>query len=118
MMAGASAVSASWLIYLIALLVEFFVASAGAKAVLIMPIILPLADMVGVTRQVAVLAYCFGDGFSNMAYPTNPVLLITLGLASISYTKWLRWTIPLWLGVAVITLISLWIGVAVHYGPF
>jgi uncharacterized ion transporter superfamily protein YfcC len=118
LLAGASAVSASWMIYLMALLVEFFVASAGAKAVLIMPILLPIADMVGVTRQVAVLAYCFGDGFSNMAYPTNPVLLITLGLASISYPKWLRWTAPLWVGVAVITLISLWIGVAIHYGPF
>ena len=118
MMTGASAVSASWMIYLMALLVEFFVASAGAKAVLIMPILLPIADMIGVTRQVAVLAYCFGDGFSNMAYPTNPVLLITLGLASISYPKWLRWTAPLWVGVAVITLIALWIGVTLHYGPF
>jgi len=118
MLAGASAVSASWLIYLMALVVEFFVASAGAKAVLIMPILLPIADMVGVTRQVAVLAYCFGDGFSNMAYPTNPVLLIVLGLASISYPKWLRWTAPLWAGVAIITLISLWIGVTIHYGPF
>lgn len=118
MVAGAGAVTASWLIYLLALLVEFFVASAGAKALLIMPILLPIADMVGVTRQVAVLAYCFGDGFSNMAYPTNPVLLITLGLASISYAKWMRWTILLWAGVMVITLASLWIGVLIHLGPF
>ena len=118
MMSGAGAVSSAWLIYLLALLVEFFVASSGAKAVLIMPILLPIADMVGITRQVAVLAYCFGDGFSNMAYPTNPVLLITLGLASISYTKWIRWTALIWIGVAVITLIALWIGVAIHLGPF
>ncbi|MCE1254972.1 MAG: hypothetical protein LWX83_15675, partial [Anaerolineae bacterium] len=114
LMAGAGAVTASWMIYALALLVEFFVASAGAKAVLI----LPIADMVGVTRQVAVLAYCFGDGFSNMAYPTNPVLLITLGLASISYSKWLRWTAPIWAAVIIITLVSLAIGVGVHYGPF
>jgi uncharacterized ion transporter superfamily protein YfcC len=118
LLAGTSAVTASWMVYLMALVVEFFVASAGAKAVLIMPILLPIADMVGVTRQVAVLAYCFGDGFSNMLYPTNPVLLITLGLASISYPKWLRWTAVLWAGVVVVTLLALWIGVAIHYGPF
>ena len=117
-LSGTNTVVASWMVFLIALLVEFFVASAGAKAILIMPIILPVADIIGVTRQIAVLAYCFGDGFSNMAYPTNPVLLITLGLASIGYPKWLRWTAPLWAGVMVITLASLWIANLVHLGPF
>jgi uncharacterized ion transporter superfamily protein YfcC len=57
--------------------VEFFIASGSAKAFLIMPIVLPMADLVGVTRQTAVLAYIFGDGFSNLAYPTNPLLLIS-----------------------------------------
>ena len=59
------------IIFVLALLIEFFIGSAGAKAALMMPILLPLADLVGVTRQLTVLAYCFGDGFSNMAYPTN-----------------------------------------------
>jgi uncharacterized ion transporter superfamily protein YfcC len=105
-------------IYLMALAIEFFIASGSAKAFLMMPILLPLADLVGVTRQVAVTAYCFGDGFSNLAYPTNPVLLIGLGLTVVSYPKWLRWTLPLWIWVVLITVAFLGIGVAINYGPF
>ncbi len=103
------------LMYALALFMELFVASAGAKAVLIMPILIPLADLIGVTRQTLVTAYCFGDGFSNLAYPTNPVLLITLGLAMISYPKWLRWTLKLWLWIVLVTVFFLWIAVIIHY---
>jgi uncharacterized ion transporter superfamily protein YfcC len=106
------------IIYLLALLIEFFVASGSAKAFLMMPILLPLADLIGVTRQTTVLAYCFGDGFSNLAYPTNPVLLICLGLTVVSYPKWLRWTAKLWLWVVLATVAFLGIAVAIHYGPF
>ena len=115
---GASPFVSAVLIYLLALLIEFFVASGSAKAFLMMPILLPLADLVGVTRQITVTAYCFGDGFSNMIYPTNPVLLIALGLTVVSYPKWLRWTLPLWGLVLVITLAFLGIAVALGYGPF
>ena len=83
-----------------------------------MPIVLPLADLIGVTRQTAVLAYIFGDGFSNLAYPTNPVLLISLGLTVVSYPKWLRWTAKLWLWVILATVAFLGIAVAIGFGPF
>jgi uncharacterized ion transporter superfamily protein YfcC len=116
--AGTSPFVSAVLIYFLALLIEFFVASGSAKAFLMMPILLPLADLVGVTRQITVTAYCFGDGFSNMMYPTNPVLLIVLGLTVISYPKWLRWTLPLWGIVLLITLGFLALGVAIGYGPF
>ena len=114
----ASPMFAVMIIYVLALFIELFIGSAGAKAVLMMPILLPLADLVGVNRQVTVLAYCFGDGFSNMAYPTNPVLLISLGLAAISYGKWIKWTLKLWLIVIPISVFFLWLGVIVRYGPF
>lgn len=106
------------LIYFLALLIEFFVASGSAKAFLLMPILIPLGDLVGVTRQVVVTAYCFGDGFSNLAYPTNPVLLISLGLTVVSYPTWIRWTARLWLWILLVTCIFLAIGVATNYGPF
>jgi uncharacterized ion transporter superfamily protein YfcC len=115
---GANPFISAVLIYLLALLIEFFVASGSAKAFLMMPILLPLADLVGVTRQVTVTAYCFGDGFSNMIYPTNPVLLIVLGLTVVGYPKWLRWTLPLWGVIVLITLAFLALGVAIGYGPF
>jgi hypothetical protein len=95
---------AAVVVYVLALGIEFFIASGSAKAFLMMPIVLPLADIIGVTRQTAVLAYIFGDGFSNLAYPTNPVLLISLGLTVVSYPKWLRWTAKLWLWVILATV--------------
>ncbi len=115
---NATPMTATLLIYVLALLIEFFIGSAGAKAVLLMPILLPLADLVGVTRQLTVTAYCFGDGFSNLAYPTNPVLLITLGLASVGYAKWMRFTWKLWLLVIPVTLFFLWLGNLIQLGPF
>ncbi|MGB9673790.1 MAG: YfcC family protein, partial [Anaerolineales bacterium] len=108
---------AALIVYFLALLIEFFVASGSAKAFLMMPILLPLADLIGVTRQTTVLAYCFGDGFSNLAYPTNPVLLISLGLTMVSYSKWMRWTAKLWLWVVLATILFLGIAVGIHYGP-
>jgi uncharacterized ion transporter superfamily protein YfcC len=105
-------------VYGLALGIEFFIASGSAKAFLMMPIVLPLADLIGVTRQTAVLAYIFGDGFSNLAYPTNPVLLISLGLTVVSYPKWLRWTAKLWLWVILATIALLGIAVAIKLGPF
>jgi uncharacterized ion transporter superfamily protein YfcC len=109
---------AAVVVYLLALGIEFFIASGSAKAFLMMPIVLPLADLIGVTRQTAVLAYIFGDGFSNLAYPTNPVLLISLGLTVVSYPKWIRWTAGLWLCVILVTVVFLGIAVAIHFGPF
>lgn len=106
------------LVYLLTLVIEFFVSSGSAKAFLLMPILIPLADLVGLTRQVTVTAYTFGDGFSNLAYPTNPVLLICLGLSAVSFPKWLRWSFGLWGWVFLASVIFLLIGVAIEYGPF
>ncbi len=105
-------------VYLVTLLIEFFVASASAKAFLLMPILIPLAGLIGLTRQTAVLAYCFGDGFSNLAYPTNPVLLISLGLAAVPYAKWIRWTAGLWALIAALSLAFLALAAVIGYGPF
>jgi uncharacterized ion transporter superfamily protein YfcC len=109
---------AALVVYALALGIEFFIASGSAKAFLMIPIIMPLADLIGVTRQTAVLAYIFGDGFSNLAYPTNPVLLICLGLTVVSYPKWIRWTAQLWLWVMLATVAFLGIAVAINFGPF
>ncbi|MBN1953704.1 MAG: YfcC family protein [Anaerolineae bacterium] len=116
--ANASPFLAALMVYVLALAIEFFIGSGSAKAFLMMPILVPLADLVGVTRQVTVTAYCFGDGFSNMAYPTSPVLLICLGLTVVTYAKWMRWTLKLWLWVLLLTVIFLGLAVAIGYGPF
>lgn len=79
-------------IYLIVLGMNFFIASGSAKAFLLMPLIVPVAQNFGISAQLCVVAYAFGDGFSNVFYPTNPVLLISLGLADVDYGKWVKWS--------------------------
>ncbi len=115
---GTSPFAAALMIYGLTLVIEIFVSSGSAKAFLLIPILMPLADLVGVNRQVAVSAYTFGDGFSNMAYPTNAALLITLSLTVISFPKWFKWVLKLWIWVILATIIFLAIAVATHYGPF
>lgn len=103
------------MVYLLVLCLNFFVGSGSAKAFIVMPIIAPLMDMIGVSRQLGVLAFQFGDGFSNILYPTNAVLLIALGLAGISYTKWFKWIIKLQLVLALVSVVFLGIGYLVGY---
>ncbi len=104
--------------YGLTLILEFFVPSGSAKAFLMMPILLPLGELLGITRQTIVLAYCFGDGFSNMVYPTNAVLLISLGLTSVSYPKWLKWSLPLWVWVVLTAVVFMAVAAVIRYGPF
>jgi uncharacterized ion transporter superfamily protein YfcC len=109
---------AALMIYGLTLVMELFITSGSAKALLLIPILMPLADLVHVQRQVAVSAYCFGDGFSNLVYPTNAALLITLSLTVVPYYKWVRWLLKLWLWIFLATVAFLAIAVAVGYGPF
>lgn len=106
------------LIYASVLGLNFFIGSGSAKAFLVMPIVAPLADLVGVNRQIAVQAFCFGDGFSNMIYPTNAVLLLALGLSTVSYTKWFKWTIKLQGFMILLSTVFIWIALKINYGPF
>ena len=116
--AGASATGAVFLIYGLTLFMNFFIGSASAKAFLMMPILSPLSDLVHITRQTAVLAFDFGDGFSNMIYPSNALLLIALGFTVVSYPKWIKWTLKLQAVMLVITSIFLVIAVKRGFGPF
>ncbi len=115
---GASPLLAAFLVYATTLVMNFFIGSASAKAFLMMPLLTPLADLVGISRQTAVLAFNFGDGFSNMIFPTNALLLIALSFTVVSYPKWMRWTWKLQLMVLVLTSVFLAIAVAIKYGPF
>ena len=79
-------------IYLIVLVMNFFIPSGSAKAFMLIPLIVPLAQVFGLSTQLCVVAFAFGDGFSNVFYPTNPALLIALGLADVSYGDWFKWS--------------------------
>jgi uncharacterized ion transporter superfamily protein YfcC len=83
-----------------------------------MPIMAPLADIVGVTRQTAVLALQFGDGLTNIFFPVSGYFIATIGLAKVSYEKWVKFFLPL-LGIEwVIAAIAMIVAQVMHWGPF
>lgn len=105
----------AYVMYVMQLGVNFFIPSGSTQAALVMPIMAPLADLSGVTRQTAVLAYQFGDGFSNMIIPTSGVTIGTLTLAKIPYERWFRWNLPMQGMFVVLALLFLIWPVLAHW---
>jgi uncharacterized ion transporter superfamily protein YfcC len=93
--------------YVIQNVINIIIVSGSAKAALTMPIMAPFSDLIGLSRQATVMAYQFGDGFTNMITPTSPVLIGVLTVAKISYDKWLRWVWPLILILLVLGFLLL-----------
>ena len=102
-------------IYLICIVINFFVPSGSAEAILLIPIIVPLGQMFGISAQLCIVAYAFGDGFSNILYPTNPALLVGLGLADMGYGKWVKFSLPFQLLNLLLTGGMLLVGLAIGY---
>lgn len=98
-------------------MINFLVPSGSGQAMIVMPILSPLADMIGVTRQVAVQAYQFGDGFTNSIFPTSGPLMASLAIAGVPWIKWAKWMLPLLLIWVVIAVIMLTVGVLIEWGP-
>lgn len=90
--------------YGIQAVINFLIPSATAKAAITIPIMAPFSDLVGVSRQAMVLAFQFGDGFTNMITPTSGVLMAALAMARVPYEKWLKWA---WKLVAVLLVLGL-----------
>lgn len=82
------------MMYIIQTLINIVIPSGSAKAALTMPIMAPFSDLIGISRQATVMAFQFGDGFTNMITPTSGVLIGVLGVARIPYEKWVRWITP------------------------
>lgn len=112
---GQSKFLAIILIYFLILFLQLFIGSASAKIVLVMPIVMPIARALGISPTLIILTYCMADGFTDVIMPTNPVLLIGLSMANVSYPKWVKWTWKIQLIVFVQTLLILLFGVAIGY---
>jgi uncharacterized ion transporter superfamily protein YfcC len=95
---------------------NFFVPSGSGQAALTMPLMAPLSDLVGVTRQVAVLAFQMGDGFTNLIIPTSAVLMGALTLAKVPWVTWARWMFPFQVALFAVGLVALAVAVATGYG--
>lgn len=105
-------------IFLVTTLFNGVIASGSGKAIIALPIMLPLADITEVTRQTTILAYQLGDGITNILWPASGYFMAALSIGNVSYRKWVKWFMPLlviWLALASIILI---VANVTGYGPF
>ncbi|PEL13937.1 YfcC family protein [Bacillus sp. AFS017336] len=98
--------------------IHFILASGSGHAMLTMPIMAPLADLLDITRQTAVLSFSFADGIGNIIFPTAGTLMAGLAIAGIPWTKWAKWIFPLVFLQYLIGLIAVLVAHYIHYGPF
>lgn len=103
------------LLFAFIVILEFFIGSGTAKAFLIMPIVAPLAHLIGISGNSVVLTFCMGDGFTNLLYPTSGIMIIAIGLVNISYGKWLKYTWKLFLAEGLLAVAIMHFALFVNY---
>lgn len=110
-------VVAAQVMFVVQAVINFFIHSGTAQAALTMPIMAPLADLVGLTRQTTVYAYQLCE-FINPILPTSAVTMGVLGMAKIPWETWARWFLPLMVVLVVLSFLLLVPPVVTHWGPF
>ncbi|WP_242946330.1 YfcC family protein [Anaerostipes sp. 494a] len=99
-------------------LFNVLVPSGSGQAAITMPLMAPLANLIGITRQTAVLAFQMGDAFTNVMAPTGGELLAACAMAKIPWGKWAKWLIPLFIIWWIVAFAALTLAVQIGYGPF
>lgn len=99
-------------------IMNFLIPSGSGQTVVTMPIMAPLSDLVGVTRQTAVLALQYGDGFSNIFYPVSGYFMATLALGHVPYGKWMKKMAPLFVIWTALAAVFMVIAQLIKWGPF
>jgi len=112
---GMPAAVSAWFMYVFQSVFNFFVVSGSGQAALTMPIMAPLSDLVGVSRQVAVLAFQLGDGFTNMIVPTSAVLMGVLGVARLKWSTWAKFMIKIQLVLMGLGSVFMVVAVLIGY---
>jgi uncharacterized ion transporter superfamily protein YfcC len=118
LLAGVPAAVAAVGMMVVQTIIEFFISSGSGQTVATMPIMAPLADLIGVTRQTAVMATQLGDGLTNILYPVSGYFIATIGLGRVPYEKWVKFFFPLLLvewGYAVVMMV---VAQLIQWGPF
>ena len=102
-MSNMGKIASAEIMYGIQTLINIVIPSGSAKAAITMPIMAPFSDLIGISRQATVVAFQFGDGFTNMITPTSGVLMAALGVARIPWEKWVRF---IWKFILVLVVIG------------
>lgn len=118
MLEGKSMIVTLLLVYLAITVFNFFIVSGPGKAVIMMPILSPLASLLGINQQVITLTFCYADGITNYLYPTSGGMLAGMMLAGLDYPKWLKFYWPLAAILMVVAFGIILFANAIGYGPF
>ena len=110
---GRSPAAVALILYLIVLVLEFFISSSTAKAILVMGILSIV--YVGLSKQMLVLVYLFADGYTNVLFPTSPVLLLSLAMLEMDYFSWIKRSWPLFLANLLLVFGFMLLGIAAGY---
>lgn len=111
-LSNAGSIFAAWGIYLVNIVINLFVPSCSGQAVVVMPILTPLADLLGISRQVAVHAFMTADSFGNLIIPTHATLISCLSLAKVSFSSWFK------LAWRLCIILTLWAWIILAVGVF
>ena len=104
--------------FVVQTLFNLAVPSGSGQAAITMPIMAPLADMVGITRQTAVLAFQLGSTFTDIIGPTSGEALIAIAMCKVSYPKWVKWLLPMFCLWCIVAFAFLIFATMTAYGPF
>lgn len=104
--------------YLVQIVVNFFIPSGTGQAAATMPIMIPLSDVIGINRQIAVLIYQFGDGFTSSIIPTSGTLMALLAVAKVPYEKWVKFCGPIMILWIIMGGVFIMVANSINYGPF
>lgn len=103
------------LIFAVICIFEFFIGSGTAKAFLLMPLLIPLVDMLNIERQSLVLTFCLSDGLCNILFPTSGIMIIAIGILNIPYSKYMRFTWKLFVLEFLVSIILILFAIFVGY---
>ena len=106
------------LLFVFNLLFNLIVTSGTGQAAIVMPIMVPIVDMLGITRQTGALSFMLGDGITNIITPTSGVLMAVLAVGGVKWTQWVKFAFPLMLMWIVVGIISISYAIFTGYGPF
>lgn len=114
-LSGLPVVVSGWLMYVFQSVFNFFVVSGSGQAAITMPLMAPLAQIIGLSKQVAVLAFQLGDGLTNLIVPTSACLMAVLGVAKLDWIKWAKFQIKFQALLFVVASIFIVVGVVIGF---
>lgn len=104
--------------YMFQWLLNLVIPSGSAQAATTMPIMVPISDILGINRQIAVTAFHYGDGVTNLLTPACGPLMAALAVAKVPFDKWLKWVVPILISWTLIGFAAVTVSQLINYGPF